>query len=644
MRQSLAVTAVVFASSTAFAQTVTLVDAEGFDWEILQDGAGTISDGGNSSLGLSNAYDSWMRLCVTTRVTETDACVTAERYQASADAMRITGDREFRMETRTVEDLEVYRRVYIPESGLGFARYVEVIHNPGPDEKTVKIRVGQTYAFGGDWGSNTATQLPATSAGTGTPLAAGQLWFTSDDGDLSGGTPSLGHVMDGPGGGATLDVRYNPFSSSSTSDEAYWEYGPVTLAAGETVAFLHFAVQQPNQRAAQERSAILSRAPAEALRGLGDLLFQIRNFSFGNPVDCGNGSIDTGEECDDSNTIATDACTDTCTNARCLDGITQESVEECDDGNGINDDGCSNDCRLPACGDGILQEGESCDSGAENSDTMPDACRTNCEEASCTDGVIDRGEMCDDGNDIDDDACSNSCRMATCGDGIVQGAFGEACDDGNRFARDGCTDTCEVARCGDGIVRVGSEECDDGNDVDDDACSNLCVASRCGDGVVSGEEECDEGEDNSNVTPDACRETCVPASCGDSVVDEGEACDDGNRSDEDACTTSCARATCGDGLVQEGELCDEGENNGAAVGSCNLGCDGFVRDNQRDAGMPDAGFDAGAVVDTGVAPDAADGATSGGPTGGSGCSAAGRSRSGVILLGFLTMMRRRRWT
>ena len=60
---------------------------------------------------------------------------------------------------------------------------------------------------------------------------------------------------------------------------------------------------------------------------------------------CGNGSIESGEDCDDSNTIDTDACTAACKDAECGDGIVQSGTEECDDGNDIDADDCKNDCK-----------------------------------------------------------------------------------------------------------------------------------------------------------------------------------------------------------------------------------------------------------------------------------------------------------
>ena len=61
---------------------------------------------------------------------------------------------------------------------------------------------------------------------------------------------------------------------------------------------------------------------------------------------CGNGILESGEECDDNNSINGDGCSSICKNETiCGNGI-KESPEECDDKNLVNGDGCSNVCIL----------------------------------------------------------------------------------------------------------------------------------------------------------------------------------------------------------------------------------------------------------------------------------------------------------
>ena len=158
---------------------------------------------------------------------------------------------------------------------------------------------------------------------------------------------------------------------------------------------------------------------------------------------CGNGIVESGEECDDGNAVNTDACTNACRSARCGDGIVRTGVEQCDDGNGTNGDNCENDCSLPRCGNGILDIGEECD---DHNNANGDGCEANCRRPECGNGILDSGEQCDDGNAIDTDACTNQCRNAVCGDGIVHAGF-EQCDDGNRTNGDGCENNCTPTPC-----------------------------------------------------------------------------------------------------------------------------------------------------------------------------------------------------
>jgi cysteine-rich repeat protein len=72
---------------------------------------------------------------------------------------------------------------------------------------------------------------------------------------------------------------------------------------------------------------------------------------------CGDGVLDTGEECDDGNREDRDSCTNDCACPRCGDGVLYSfatprspgcpmaEVEECDDGNQVAGDGCSATCE-----------------------------------------------------------------------------------------------------------------------------------------------------------------------------------------------------------------------------------------------------------------------------------------------------------
>src|SRR3989339_888379 len=191
------------------------------------------------------------------------------------------------------------------------------------------------------------------------------------------------------------------------------------------------------------------------------LLFNL-NFIF---ADCGNGILESGEQCDDGNYISRDGCSYSCYNetyrsSYCGDGRLFIGKEECDDKNRISGDGCSSTCNnetyyVNMCGDNVTFIGF---------------------------------EDCDDGNKISGDECSSTCDFEYCGDGILTPSFGEKCDDANPIVGDGCSMNCTIetyntSMCGDGIIFPGFEQCDDGNKISNDGCSNNCLFETCTNGV-----------------------------------------------------------------------------------------------------------------------------------------------------------------
>lgn len=124
---------------------------------------------------------------------------------------------------------------------------------------------------------------------------------------------------------------------------------------------------------------------------------------------------------------------------------------------------------LAVCGNGSLEPGEQCeessvgctncvlnpgyDCKSPDSNGVPKA--TGCIATVCTNGVKESGEGCDDGNRIAGDGCGPTCQLEpvvtpgpsptvalTCGDGLKTGA--ENCDDGNVTNGDGCSSLCAV--------------------------------------------------------------------------------------------------------------------------------------------------------------------------------------------------------
>jgi cysteine-rich repeat protein len=157
-----------------------------------------------------------------------------------------------------------------------------------------------------------------------------------------------------------------------------------------------------------------------------------------------------------------------CSTPRCGNGVI-DSGEECDDRNNNNGDGCDANCTLPACGNAILDAGEECDDGNTQD---ADACEADCTIPHCGNTVVDTGEECDDGNIENGDACDVNCTFPRCGNTEVDP--GEECDDGHAGNGDACDNNCTIPRCGNGALDPG-EQCDDGNASNEDACDDSCA-------------------------------------------------------------------------------------------------------------------------------------------------------------------------
>lgn len=119
---------------------------------------------------------------------------------------------------------------------------------------------------------------------------------------------------------------------------------------------------------------------------------------------------DCNWECEDDTTpdrgccvVDVNDCFENRTPAQCddLGGVLEEG-DSCSD---------IDECNIPFCGDGILDTGEECDDGNNDDDDGCDANCLIEAAPVCGDGNVDPGEECDDGNNNNGDGCDANCQL-----------------------------------------------------------------------------------------------------------------------------------------------------------------------------------------------------------------------------------------
>lgn len=193
-----------------------LTDARGYLWDFQGDGS--VLDGS------TDAFDGGLKLSVSDGVTTTPfpyiATPTfedANREVVCASASPILG-------------VSVIRKAYVPDTGLGFARFTEFVTN------NTAAAVTRTITISSGLGSDLATVVRGTSSGDLT-VSVADNWVITDDGATdSVGDPAVLHYF------ASNQGMLRPTAVTRAGDVLTYSFS-LTLNPGETKSIMHFSAQ-----------------------------------------------------------------------------------------------------------------------------------------------------------------------------------------------------------------------------------------------------------------------------------------------------------------------------------------------------------------------------------------------------------------
>ena len=252
-----------------------LFDASNFFFNVQGDGS--ILDGTDSVYGGDFGANRGAFLL------DVIAAGTPNRFSGTGFGTTEQNGREVVIRQSGLAGLNVTRKIYLPQDGY-FARYLEILTNPGTSPVTVDLRVtSNVRSFNG------SPLIRATSSGdtildVSDPIQPDRWLVTGDnqDGDpfLTFAEPALAFAFDGigaPDHAASANYVVNP---SSSPGQLMVTWSNIMIPAGGTVAYMHFGAQQVSRASAAASADRLDQLSPEALVGLSpDEITEIRNFS-----------------------------------------------------------------------------------------------------------------------------------------------------------------------------------------------------------------------------------------------------------------------------------------------------------------------------------------------------------------------------
>jgi hypothetical protein len=280
------------ASAVAAPCEVRLEDPVGGVWDVSNGGPGLgqvndipptfggswIGDGGLDTSApfdgvaeKTDAYDSWPALQLSANG--------GTNWTGFAPANNCTyedGNREISYPAQTIFGLDVTRKIYVPATGLAFARFLNILQNPGASPVTVTLDLGggaKSSIIAPGLGSDDLTTVADSSSGDGVTGPAGTIapmderdnWATTfEHPNDPTSDPPLAHNWQIDGEAVGVDRVDGVFFDAENADKGAlaFQANSVTVQPGQTAIYMTTeAIRADNAQTSAAARAIGAEPP-----------------------------------------------------------------------------------------------------------------------------------------------------------------------------------------------------------------------------------------------------------------------------------------------------------------------------------------------------------------------------------------------
>jgi hypothetical protein len=212
------------------------------------------------------------------------------RFFGNGTATTANNPRELDIQQANIAGLNITRKIFVPRDGY-FARYLEVLQNPGNNPVNVGLRLSSDLRYVtrqiGAFAGPVTPFLIATSSGGVTIDPSSDHWVILDDDNDSDpflntfeNLAPVAHVFDGPGAAIqATSVQFTPDDRNRQANLVE-QFDNITVPAGGQVVLMHFMSVEVSRLSALSASLRLVQLPPEALAGIDPTdLAAVQNFA-----------------------------------------------------------------------------------------------------------------------------------------------------------------------------------------------------------------------------------------------------------------------------------------------------------------------------------------------------------------------------